>query len=104
VRVDPTFDARHDVKELARQARFYAFVGRARAAEVQDHVATVYDRWRNDHRYRSQADITAWLGAQGLDRGIGGASQRLRLSAHRIVHAAEVIVMEGDARWKRGRA
>jgi hypothetical protein len=101
VREDPEFDARHDVKELCRQSRFYTFVRTDRVPEVAGAVHVVWSRWRNDHRYRSQESLTAWLKDMGLEPAAGARDAALRRSSERLVDAMHVIVTEGVLRWSR---
>jgi hypothetical protein len=101
VREDPEFDARHDVKELCRQSRFYTFVRADHAADVSEAVHVVWSRRQNDHRYRSQESLVSWLKGKRLKPADAGREAALRRSSERLIDAMHAIVQEGVLRWSR---
>ncbi len=97
VREDPVFDSRHDLAVLAKEARFYAFVPPKRVREVTAAVATVVERWSNDHRYRPERMVERWLREHGVDRTVKG--DRLKYSSRQITQAAWFLVEVGELSW-----
>jgi hypothetical protein len=85
-RIDPEFDARHDLYQLSKDARFAALFPSAAIEKYSAALADVTTRWSNNHRYRSDAAMRAFLKRAKLDRGIKGDS--LKENARRISNAA----------------
>ncbi len=98
VMVDPEFDARHDIIELRRGARFFDFVPHEAQESVAAALGEVTTRWSNNHRYRSGASVLRYLKTAKLDRRVKGDA--LKYSSHRIVSASIHIVTMGLLRWK----
>jgi len=96
---DPEFSSRHDLRELAREAKFAQKV----PAELYDASAAdlgiIVIRWSNSHRYRSNAAILKYLKRAGLDRRIKGDA--LKENARRSINAAISLVAVGTKLWKR---
>ena len=96
-RIDPEFDARHDLLKLYRMAKFSEVSPRDRENEYAAYVGTVAAQWSNNHRYRSERALRAHLKQGRLDRGMKG--DFLRELTRRCVHAATEIVTLGVAKW-----
>lgn len=99
-RRDPHFESRHDLRRLLKEARFYDFVSSERAPDVAAAMEVLLLRWSNDHRYRSQSELHAWLRRQ-MTHVSSDVARVLERSSKDAVNAAHMIVTEGVARWKR---
>lgn len=55
------FDARHDLYDLARSARFFDLIPHALHEEYGAKFALLNLRWRSNHRYLSEAQWRAYL-------------------------------------------
>jgi hypothetical protein len=101
-RMDPAFDARHDLEQLMLASGFGQAVSRLKQPEQRDvetAFAEVVVRWRNNLRYGSEGLLRRFLKAQLLDRGIRG--NYLKENSRRICDGAEVIVEAGLRLWSR---
>lgn len=100
VRANPEFDARHDIRALAKQAGCYEWVRPGGAESVAEAVRVVSLRWSNDHRYRSEDALWRWLKEHAGEQG-SGRERRLRHSSKTLLDAMLTIVQEGVLRWGR---
>jgi hypothetical protein len=97
-RINPEFDARHDLFAMARAARFASIVSSQQLRPYAAALSAVAVRWSNNHRYRSDSAIRKWLKRASLDRGIAG--DYLKENARRAISAAGFVVSLGVAQWK----
>jgi HEPN domain-containing protein len=97
VRIDPVFDARHDLQRLFEDAHFGHGLDEQRLMAAWSGLATVVARWSNDHRYRGEEALRRYLKRAALDRGIKG--DFLKENARRIISAATELVSIGVQRW-----
>ncbi len=95
---DPEFDARHDLFELQRAAGFFILFPVSKALPLMTALSDVAVRWSNNHRFRSDAAMRAFLRRARLNRGIVG--DYLKENARRIIAPATELVMVGVKRWK----
>ena len=88
LRRSPTFDARHDLPRLLKEAGPDCFGAQFR--RVTSAVAEVWSRWKNNHRYVSPLGLRRELVRDGLHRGIRGdiLKENARLS---LTHAVFVV-------------
>src|SRR4051812_23465888 len=52
-RLDPKFDARHDLHLLYRSSKFEVILPQSQAVEYGQSLGSVAARWNNSHRFRS---------------------------------------------------
>lgn len=96
-RIDPSFDSRHDLRELSRAARFNDIVPSGQVPAIGSALGEIAARWSNNHRYRSEQTVRALYRKMGLHQGIRG--DFLKENARIAVAAATRIVILGVARW-----
>ena len=97
VRMDPKFDARHDVDRLYKLARFGDIVPRHEVQQVGGAIGDVVALWSNDHRYLSEAALRKRWVKRGLFRGIRG--DFLKERTRQLLNSAQKIVNIGVVRW-----
>lgn len=96
-RIDPEFDSRHNLVELAEAARFANHVPAHAADAYSANLAIVAVRWNNAHRYRSDSALLKYLKRAKLYKGIRG--DVLKENARRAINAAAELVTLGAKRW-----
>ena len=97
IRVDPAFDARHDLKELYKTSRYIQIVPEKEAGKYGACLSEVVVRWNNSHRFRSERALATYLKAAGLNRGIKGGFEKE--NSRRILNAATELVSLGAGKW-----
>ena len=97
VRVEPTFDSRHDLRLLLDASGFEALVPQRHQEQFSESLSVVALQWNNAHRFRSESGVRGYLKQLKLDRGIKG--DFLKERSRRIRDAAIYIVTLGDNRW-----
>ncbi len=97
-RLNAEFDSRHDLHELAKDARFAQYVPEAIHDKYAADPSLVALRGTNNHRYRSEEMIRRRFKRAKLDRGIKG--DYLKENARVAVNAAIAVVQLGDQLWK----
>ena len=101
VRIDPQFDARHDLPQLLTASGLQDYVPEKRRAEVAAALGDVWSRWKNDYRYASDDRVLRDLRDKGLTMGIKGDQQgQLKENSRRVLEKALELVGLGAARWK----
>lgn len=99
-RLDPEFDARHDLDRLFVVSGFADRVTE-RASNSRSSIKTalveVVIRWRNSQRFGSRETLRRYLKSQKLDRGIRG--DFLKESSRRMCEASDFIVKTGLRIW-----
>jgi hypothetical protein len=97
VKVDPAFSSRHDLYELANEARFVEHVPAGARENYAADLTAVALRWANNHRYRSESALRKRLKAANLDRRVKG--DFLKENARLAVNASLNLVTLGERRW-----
>ena len=97
-RFDPNFDSRHDLYLLAASAKFSSLLPRALELEYAANLGSLYARWSNNHRFRSEVAMRQYLKRAKLDRGIKG--DYLKENSRVPVNAAIELVSLGAKLWK----
>jgi hypothetical protein len=92
------FDNKHDLRNLAKSAGFFAIISTANAEAMGVALGVVVERWLNSHRYRSVQAMESFLRGRGLNRGVKG--DFLKENSRLIVNAAFEIVSLGSRQWK----
>lgn len=98
LRLDPQFDAAHDLAALLKQSGLVSFVPAKRRVELSASLGEVWSRWRNGYRYAPDARVRADLHDRDLLFGIKGDS--LKENARVTLENGYNIVNLGVARWK----
>ena len=109
-RVDPVFDARHDLRQIFRASRFFDLEMERLAARgineasattaIQDLLAardTVARFWRNDYRFMPERQLRPKLRALGAPQSKRG--NQVKPCAIAVYNAAKLIVERGDVLW-----
>ena len=97
LRISPEFDARHDLYQLARSARFFDLIPPALQQEYGAKFTTLNLRWRSSHRYATEKqwrDYLADLKADFKDKG-----DRAKNNSRTLLNIALAIVNLGDSKW-----
>jgi hypothetical protein len=97
LKVDPKFDARHDIDKLYRLARFADVVPTSEVEEVGAALGDVIALWSNENRFLSHTALRRRWTKRKLYDGIRGDFVKERV--RRLVNAANKIVATGAARW-----
>jgi hypothetical protein len=97
LRIDKTFDSRHDPAALLTASGLRDYVPAKRRAEVAAALGDVWSRWKNDYRYASDDRVLRDLRDRGLTAGIKG--DPLKQSSRRVFEAAHELVGLGVGRW-----
>ena len=98
-KIDPSFDSRHDLYELAKAANFQQLFLPGEIGDYEMARFEIAGRWSNNHRYRSDAAVRAFLRRSRLNRGIKG--DYLKQNTRRAIDAAYFLVTVGLKKWKR---
>jgi len=98
LKISSEFDERHDLRELARAARFFDLFPPQRLQALSIAFTNVVLQWENSHRYRSEDSLRKFLVERKLFRGIKG--DLLAARAHIIVNAAFDLVSLGVSQWQ----
>jgi hypothetical protein len=96
--IDPEFDARHDMDQLFRLARFGDVIPSQDIIRVTAALEQVVALWSNDHRFLDDAALRRRWTKRRLYAGVKGDFLKERV--RQLVHASNVIVTAGAARWK----
>jgi hypothetical protein len=98
VMIDPEFDARHDLHNLYKLARFADVVPIGDVVSLSAALGDVVVLWSNDHRFLDDEALGKRWAKRKLYEGIRGNFVKERV--RQLVNAASVIVATGAARWK----
>lgn len=94
-RIDPVFDARHDLHSLYSLSQFGNIVSLDREEEISQAFVEVVRRWNNNYRYCSEHSLRNRLRQANLGR----TGKFVRESSRLIVIAAIKIVEQGVLHW-----
>lgn len=97
-RITPEFEERHDLRLLAKAARFYDIIPAKHQERTIAALGVVFLQWENGHRFRSTAALRAFLVERRLYAGIKG--DFVKENSRRIVNAAFDVVNMGVSQWK----
>ena len=98
VRVDPIFDARHDLIELYRVSRLKQTLEASQEAQLAAALSQLTPLWRNHHRFDAPPALIRFLKRGRHDRGIRG--DVLKEASRRAYNASETIVGLAVFQWK----
>lgn len=96
-KIDPEFSSRHNLYELAKEAKFSEKVPKKLTEKYAADLGVVAVRWNNSHRYRSEQAARKYLNRASLYKGIKG--DVLKENTRKTINAATDIVALGAKRW-----
>jgi hypothetical protein len=96
--VDPQFDSRHNLRQLAKDSKFEPLVPWKMRGQYLSELSVVCERWSSLHRYRTAKMVLRRFAKQGLCRGIRGDA--LKENARQCVNASLSLVGLGGRLWK----
>ncbi len=97
LRISPEFDARHDLYELARSARFFEIVPYELRKEYGTKFTILNLRWRSNHRYATEKQWRDFLSSLKADFGLKG--ERAKNNSRTLLNIAYDIVNLGERKW-----
>jgi len=97
-RTTDEFDPRHDLRELARAARFYDLVPTRRADEFSATFGLLNLRWRSNHRYYSERQFLDYMTEIRAEFGVKG--ERWRNLSRTVLNLAHEVINTGEAKWE----
>jgi len=96
-RTTSEFDARHDLYQLARQARFFDIVPDSLHVEFGAKFSLINLRWSSNHRYATEAQLYAHLTSLKADFNKKG--NRFEINSRTVLNLAHDIVSLGNKKW-----
>ena len=93
------FNARHDLRELAKEADFYSIVPLALENDFYTAFETLNLRWRSDHRYYSKRQFLDYMTDIQADFKQSGV--RWKNHSRTIFDLASKIITQGEAKWNK---
>ncbi len=97
LRIKNEFDARHDLRELAKEARFFDILPAHREADFSEKFSTLNLRWRSSHRYYSERQFLDYMTSITAEFNVKG--ERWKNLARTVLNLAYDIINQGEARW-----
>ncbi len=97
LRIDRKFDSRHDLRELAKNARFYDLVPSQQQIEYGVKFALLNERWRSNQRYMSEKQLKKYLSDLYADFDKRG--DRFKNNSKAVYDLAFDIVSLGELKW-----
>jgi hypothetical protein len=91
------FEARHDLRLLAKMSGFYQIVPAIRARHFVSIFETVNQRWRSNHRYYSERQLLDFMNAIRAEHNIRG--ERWKNLSRTIYNGAFEIIKQGEELW-----
>lgn len=95
--IDRKFDSRHDLRELAKTARFYDLIPSERQIEFGERVILLNERWRSNQRYMSEEQLKKYL--SDLHADFDKRGDRFKNNSKAVFEPAFEIVSLGDRKW-----
>ena len=97
LRVTREFDARHDLYQLARNARFFDLIPYELQQEYGAKFSLLNLRWRSNHRYATEKQWRDYLAELKADFSLKG--DRAKNNSRTLLNIALDIVNLGDRKW-----
>jgi hypothetical protein len=98
VRINPEFDARHDLLALYGNSRFRRIFPLGRAGDYSAMMGMIATLWSSAHRYRSERSLRALWKRMRFDRQVR-KGDFLKELTRRMVSAAAELVTLGVQQW-----
>ena len=93
----PSGILRHDLRELAKDARFYDLLPVDRQAEYGTKFGLLNLRWRSNQRYMSEQQLRKYL--SGIRADFEKKGDQFKNRNRTVLELAIDIVGLGDAKW-----
>ena len=91
------FDSRHDLRELAKEAKFFDIVPQNRAGDFSARFSTLNLRWRSNHRYYSERQFLDYMTDIRAEFDVKG--ERWKNLARTVLNLAYDVINQGEAKW-----
>lgn len=91
------FDARHDLRVLAKEADFYSVVPRSQEQAFSADFETLNLRWRSNHGYFSERQLLDYMTEIRADFHQRG--DRWKNLSRTLLNIADKIIRQGEAKW-----
>ena len=91
------FDARHDLRELAKEADFYRIVPREQENEFITDFQTLNIRWRSNHRYCSERQFLDYM--NDIHAEFNQKGDRWKNISRTALNIAYKVIGKGEAEW-----
>ena len=91
------FDSGHDLRDLAKEADFYAIVPTERVDEFSRKFVILNLRWRSNHRYYSERQFLDYMTEIKAEFSISG--NRWKNLARTVQNLAYEIINQGETKW-----
>ncbi len=98
LRINPEFDSRHDLYQLARSSGFFNLVPYNLQPVYSSKFAVLNLRWRSNHRYATEEQWRSYL--SGLKADFSMKGERVKNNSRTVLNIAYDIVSLGDKKWK----
>lgn len=95
--VQPQFESRHDLRELAKESGFYNRVPRNQLLNFSQKFATLNLRWRSNQRYYSERQFLDYMTEIKAEFDVKG--NRWKNLARSILSLAYDVINQGEAKW-----
>lgn len=97
-RITKDFESRHDLYELAKEARFFDIVPRNIQEEYGAKLQELNQRWRSNHRYFSERQVKDYWNSIRADYGTKGDA--IKQASRVVFNLADSIVSMGVVKWQ----
>ena len=91
------FDARHDLRELAKEAKFYRIVPKNLEAEFSGDFEMLNLRWRSNHRYYSERQFLDYMSEIRAEFNTKG--DRWKNISRTALNLAHKVINQGENKW-----
>ena len=96
-RAKDQFDSRHDLRDFAKEAKFFEVVPQNRAGDFSVKFSTLNLRWRSNHRYYSERQFLDYMTDIRAEFDVKG--DRWKNLARTILNLAYDVINQGEAKW-----
>jgi len=91
------FEARHDLRELAKDSKFYAIVPKDLEAEFSGDFEMLNLRWRSNHRYYSEKEFLDYMTEIRAEFNTKG--ERWKNISRTVLNLAHKVINQGERKW-----
>ncbi len=96
-RITNQFDSGHDLRDLAKEARFFDIVPRNQADNFSEKFALLNLRWRSNQRYYSERQFLDYMTDIKAEFNVRG--QRWQNLARTVLNLDYDVINQGEAKW-----
>jgi HEPN domain-containing protein len=97
-RLEPKLEAAHNLELLLEASNVKNLATPTERQQIITAIIKLYQRWRNDLRYSSNARLRRYLKKHKRDRGIRG--DFLKENCRIAIEMAAIIIKIGAAKWQ----